>query len=263
MKISITKTALQDAINAAMRLAPPISANVTLESDGKRLMLHSASEVNRCSLVVPCQVEGKARFAINLITLKEATKGRDEMEIVFDKTLCKISSKGFKIELPTFDALEIEAEKDTEKASVFKITSDQATWLSEALHAVALQPLKLVSKYMPLYIKLTDKGVFLTCYDDLHLAFVSSKEITGDMEVTLPIDVIAVVLDTFSASGFTMSVSSSSLEVSNKLARVSMSLPETSEGIQGSDVYDKSREILKAKGTEIISSRTRSATSGT
>ncbi len=253
MKITIESSALQEAIRVAGRLAPPLTGNVTFESDGKKAFLHSASEVNRCSINMPCNVEGKAiTFAIGLNALKDATKGRKTLEIVFDKTMCKIKSGSYSCELPTVDALEMETSKEAVKGTAIKVTADQATWLKSALSTVALKPTALLSFFMPVFIKLTAKGAFVTCYDSLHLAFINSKEITGEMELTLPIDMMMAVLDTFNGSDFKLEVTQSTLYVANKLVKVSLSLPQEEEGIKGPDVLEKSREVSKINGKEIV-----------
>lgn len=254
MKITIESSALQEAIRVAGRLAPPLTGNVTFESDGKKAFLHSASEVNRCSINMPCDVEGRATtFAIGLNALKDATKGRKTLEIVFDKTMCKIKSGNYACELPTVDALEIEATKEQAKTTQIKVTADQAVWLKSALTTVALKPTALLSFFMPVFIKLTSKGAFVTCYDSLHLAFMNSKEITGDMELTLPIDMMLAVLDTFNGAPFTLEVTQSTLYVSNKLVKVSLSLPQEEDGgIKGADVLEKAREVSKIDGSEIV-----------
>lgn len=258
MKIKITQDVLQEAIRVISRLAPPITGNVTIESTGKKLFMHSSSELNRCSINLPCDVEGKpCVFALDILVLKDATKGRKEMEILFDKTMCKISAGAFKIDLPTVDALERETEKEEDTKAKFSVTAEQASGLKSALNTVALKPTALISTYMPVYIKLGPKGAFITCYDNNHLAFMNTKDLQGDMEVGLPFDVMSSVLDTFDKAAFTLSLGSSSLNVANKLVKVSLSLPQEEDGaLKGSDVLAKAKEVSKIDGKEVIVSKT-------
>lgn len=257
MKLTLDNAVLQEAIRIVTRLAPPITGNVAIESNGKKLYLHSASELNRCSINLPCELEGKpALFAIDVATLRDATKGRKEMNILFEKTVLKISSGNFKVELPTSDALERESEKVDDDSTEYSITQEQATWLRSAIGVVALRPAELITSYMPLYIKLHSKGVFVSCFDSLHLAYLSSKEITGDMEVAMPLDVMSAVLDTFDKTAFKLSLSQSALTVKNKLVNVSLSLPSDDKApITGPEVVEKAKEISKVDGNEVVVAR--------
>lgn len=228
MKLQLDNNSLQEAIRVITRLAPPTEAtgNVVLRSNGKKVFLVSNSDTARCEVQVPAEVEGKPRtFAVGLNALRDATKGRDKLEIVYDKTLCKVRSGKYVCELPTTDAMEIEEPTD-EKRESLEIDADQAQWLKEALRTVGLKPTPLISVFMPVAIKLTKKGAFVACYDSNHMAFTNSSEITGSMDLRIPIDIFSAVLETFALSKFTLETSPSNLYVSNKLVKVSMSLPQ-------------------------------------
>ena len=252
MKLKLTSALLHSAIKTASTLAPPRDENVSLESDGSKLFLHSASDVARCTINIPCEVSGKNIFGISLATLRDATKGRDALHLVFEQSVLKVKAKGYDADLPTTDALQLDALDPLKDKVILKLTADQASWLKQAVQAVSLKPTVVLTSYMPVSIKLTDKGAFVACYDDSHMAFINSKEITGDIDVTLPLDTFNSVLSVFSTAAFKLEVSFASLIVSNKLSSVNLNLPEVPKGTPtAAEVLMKAKEALKMDGSTL------------
>ena len=255
MNASIDTDILQEAIRVTLRLSPPITGNVTLHSDGASLRLHSAAELSRCSVLLPCTVSGKALFAIPTDSLASASKGHSALEMVYDKTMLNLKGGRYKASLTTVDALQVEESDSAEEAKgqQWKLTVDQLQWLKEAVSAVALKPTQNITTFMPVSVKLTSKSAFVSCYDNQHMAFTTSKEVTGDLDVTLPIETLTAVLDTFNKLACIMIVTPSALVVRNKLVNVSLALPEvTNEASLSPDlVREKAREAARADGLAI------------
>jgi hypothetical protein len=257
MQATIDSAILQEALRVALRLSPPISGNVTLASDGAKLFLHSAGELSRCSILLPCEVKGKSFFAIGTEALRDATKGHQELSMVYDKTMLNIKSGRYSASLTTVDAIAMEEEKE-EKGDSWKLTVEQAQWLKSAVQQVALKPTANITAFMPVSVKLSDKGAFVACYDNQHMAFINDKEIKGELDVTLPIETLNAVLDTFNKTAFKMTVTPAALLVKNKIVDVTLSLPATEDDAQiGTDaVIGKAREALKADGKQIEVAKT-------
>ncbi len=253
MQFTVENEHIQEALKVIQRLAPPVSGNITLQSDGKKLHLLSNSETSRCEINVPADVEGKAgMFALALTTFRDATKGRKKLEVIYSKTLCKISSGAYKCELATVDAMEMENQNEDKVGKAIKLTSDQSQWLRQAVATVALKPTALLATFMPVAIRLTDKGAFVACYDGNHMAFVSSNEISGQMETCLPLDILTNVLETFGKSVFKIETSKANLYVSNSLVKVVLSLPQEDENdLKVADVLKGAKMSKETKGQEI------------
>lgn len=252
MNFKIDASVIQEALRVIARLAPPDSGQVTVQSTGKKIYMHSANETSRCSVNVPAEVEGKpATFAIPLTALRDATKGRKSLEVEYSKTMCKIRSGNYKVELTTVDALEVEdtkAEGDKSE-TVVEFSSEQSSWLKQACAVVALKPTALLSTTMPLAIKLSEKGAFVACYDVNHMAFLNSTEATGDMEFTLPLDVMMSVLDAFGGSPFKMELDQAMVKLGNKLVKVWLSLPQDEANqLSIGDVLNTAKSVKKAEG---------------
>lgn len=251
MQIVIENSVIQEALRVVTKLAPPVSGNVTITSDGKKIFMHSNSEVSRCSVNMPAEVSGKAaNFAIALTTLRDATKGRSKLVISYDKTLCKVKSGNYTGDLATVDAVDMEQETE-EKGEAMQLTGEQATWLRSAVSTVALKPTALLASFMPVSIKLTSKGAFVACYDSNHMAYINSSEITGDMQLRLPLDTLSNVLDAFNNGPCKLQLSKANLYVSNKLVKVVLALPQEDEAdIKIEDIINLAKGSKEAKGAE-------------
>jgi len=251
MQITTTTDSLQEAIRIVTRLAPPVSGNVAINSDGKKFIITSNSETSSCSVILPGEVEGKANtFAVGIQSIRDATKGRKELVISYDKTLCKIKSGNYRCDLPTVDAMQIEEDTDAKEKKI-KVSSEQAVWLRQMVSTVGLKPTTLVAAFMPLSVKFTKKGAFIACYDINHMSFVHSKELVGDMEVSLPLDMFASVLDAFKGE-FKMELSRANLHVSSKTVKVVMALPQVEENaLQLQEVIDVVKGLKDSKSVDL------------
>jgi Zn-dependent metalloprotease len=84
------------------------------------------------------------------------------------------------------------------------------------------------------------------------MAFINSGDITGEMEIKVPLDVITAVLDAFNKNAFKLELSESSLYVSNALVNVVLSLPQKEEQeLQIEEVIEAAKLAKTSKGQEI------------
>ncbi len=255
MQLTIENDALQEALKIISRLAAPVSGAIMIESDGKKCWLKSVADISRCTINVPAAVEGKPhKFNVNLQSFMAATKGRKTLTIEYAKTMCKIASGSYRIELATEDAMELDYD-DEEIESTVSIESEQAQWLKSALTVIGLKPTLLLASFMPVVIKLTDKGAFVCCYDKNHMAYIKSEDMTGDMELMLPQDMLAAVLDVFYMGKFKIKLSRSSVYVSNRLVQIVMSRPEPEEDALTIDEILMGVKASKAKGVQLVADK--------
>ena len=252
MNFTTESAAIQEALRIIGRLATPESGNVTISSNGKKIHIQASSETARCSVNIPATVEGKpGQFAVGLNALRDATKGRSSLAIEFSKAMCKIKSGSYRCELATVDTLEVENAEE-EKGTKIEFTSDQAQWIKSAVATVSLKPTALLSTFMPLGLKLSKKGAFVSCFDVNHMAFMRSEEMKGDMEFKLPLDTLVAVLDAFGANAFDLELGQSSVKVGNKLVKVVLSLPQEEENeLTLKDVIDMAKASREAKGVSL------------
>lgn len=259
MKAQVQTESLNNALNTITRLVPPVSGNVTLETkDGKTLTILAQGDASECVVIVSCdslKAKKDVLFSVPLDGLRTAVRGRKEVELEFDKQVLSIRSGSFTANLNTIDAISmesIEEEGEKEKPKKWKMEGEQSAWLAKATKQVALQANSLTGDYMPLSIRLDSKRAFVTCYDKHHFAFLQSKEINGDLDLTLPIETVQGILDVFQGANFTIEMVSKRITVRNKIIRVTLAVPEVEEGsLTIDDVIAVSKEATKMKGIDI------------
>lgn len=256
MQFKTESAALVEGLRVIKRLAPPTNGTVTLVSDGRKVQMRSQGEINQCELIIPGQVKNEGEFAITIESFEQAIRGRSDLRLIYKNMVLTVKSTNYVAELPTSEAVEMET-ATLEKAKKIKIDGEQAAWLKTAVAAATLKATTLVSMFMPIGVRLTKKGAFVSCFDATHMSWISSKEISGDAEFTVPVDLLAGVLDAFGKQSFVLRVSSDAIEVSNKLCRVRLNLPEIDEqsGPTLPMVIDKAKEIAKAKGSNLVLSK--------
>lgn len=251
MNIQIDSDAIHNALRVVSRLAPPVSGSVTLEAAGDKLWMHSASDLSRARVLLPCEVKGKAFFAVAIDQLGSATKGHKALECSYDKSMFKIKQGSYTAELATVDAIPLE-ESESEKGTTWKVSAEQAAWLKSAVASVAIKPTAAMVSNMPVVIKITKKAAFVACYDNFHMAFLNDKEVQGDLDLELPLETLQAVLDVVHVGSFKMHVSKSTLTISNTLLKVNLSLPDSEGEVSGEAVIEKAREAIKIDGSEIV-----------
>jgi hypothetical protein len=248
MLATIDSDLIQEAIRVALRLSPPITGNFTFEVKGAKLYLHSLAELSRCTILIPGEIKGKGLFAIPSEALRDATKGRATVELMYDKTLLHVKSGRYLVKLTTVDAIEPE-EEDKLDGDVWQVTAPQMQWLKSAVTNVGLKPTQNLTQFMPVSVILSSKNAFVSCYDGNHMMFETSKEIIGKLDVTLPIETLTAVLDVFNKVEAKLTVTSSALHVRNPMVDVVLALPATEEeSVSATEVREKAREALKADG---------------
>lgn len=251
MRFQLDSDIVNEAIRVALRLSPPITGNFTFEISDNQIYLHSVDSLSRCSILIPAPVDGEdTTFAIPAVALKDAISGRKELTFEFDGSLLTIKSSRYRVQLTTLDAIAVEREDTTGKP--WTVSIEQLTWLKNAVAAVYLKPTQNITSFMPVSVQLSGKSAFVACADANHMMFTRTKEITGDMEFTLPIDTLTAVLDTFNKVQCKMLLTGSALHVKNKLVDVSLALPAPDDDLIGIDMLrEKAQESLKVDAHSI------------
>lgn len=250
MHFTTDAAAISNSLRVIRRLCVPTDGCVTLRSDGKKLTVSSVNEINQCEIVIPGDVKGEAEFAVQLDSLDQVAKGRGDLELSLKNTILSLKSKGYAAQLATNDPNQLD-DSALPDAKKIKISSDHAAWLQHAVSACSLKYSSVADKFMPIGVSF-GKHAFVSCFDDSHMSFISSKEIQGDAEFVVPLDLLSGVLDAFGKQSFILNISSVAVEVSNKLCKVRLNLPELDEqGPSLSMVQAKAKEIKKVNGTEM------------
>jgi hypothetical protein len=136
-------------------------------------------------------------------------------------------------------------------ATEWKLTPQQNTWLNNACNITSLAVVDDLSPFMPTTIKLTDKGAFVVCYDANRMSFIRSKKITGNLDITLPSQLLTSVFSAFQGLTYKLLVTSQSLIVQSELMSIRMALPTIQSTIDISQLLSLANHVLKAETKDI------------
>lgn len=248
MHIQAESDAIQRALEIITKTAPPLEGEVTFRSKKGRLTVQSVADLSRATVLVPCKVDGDGEFAILMQTLRDATKGRKAIDLKYVEGMLTVKSGAYKAELATMDVIPPD-EPPSDKTKDWELTAEQATWLRQALKDVTLKPTSILSSWMPVGIKLSDKGGFVCCFDNQHMSWISSRSLVGDFEAVLPLDTVKSVVDVFHATNFTLQQGKSYIKVKNKMASVILAVPNNDDIQTLESVRAKIKEAMSIGAT--------------
>ena len=246
MKISLELDAIKTALDTITKLAPPTSGNINLVGAKGKLKVTSISDTSNIQVTVPCDLEGEGEFAVSMQSFRDAISGRAKLDLNYLNSVLHVKSGAYKAELATVDVIPFDA-VEFETLKEWVVTPTQAQWLKSALRQVALKPTSIISQWMPAGIKIGAKSSFVACYDTQHMSWTNTKEITGDLEIVLPIDVVTSIVDVFNATNFKIIQGANTIQIVSKLINVRLSIPSTDDLPTLSQVMGKIKEIGTAK----------------
>lgn len=248
MQIQIEAQAVQQALDIITKMAPPLEGEVTFRAKKGRLTAMSVADLSRCTVLVPCKIEGEGEFAVTVQSLRDATKGRTALELKYVEGTLTVKSGSYKALLATLDVIPPD-EVVAEETRDWKISGEQAAWLRDVVKEVGLKPTSILSSWMPLGVKLSSGGGFVACYDAQHMSWVNDKSLTGDFEFVLPLELVRSILDVFHASSFTMMQGKGSIKVKNATTSVQLSVPSTEDMPSLEQVRAKIKEAMAEAAT--------------
>lgn len=260
MKVKTSATIILNQLRVLTKLVPPSTGNVTIQVKKNNLYLYSMNDLATYESIVPCDsVEGEdCMLGISVDAFRTALSKRKEVELAYVNTMLVVTEGAYHAELATTDAVENTEllNQGDEKPKTWKLTAEQGKWIKAAVSEVNLKAVEALLPFMPLTIKVTDKGAFVVCYDSSHMSFIRSNDITGDLHVTMPCDLLANVFDAFSGNSFRMDVTESTLIVKSKLLKVALSLPLSDAYLDVSELLQVAGSSLKEKGSILKMNRT-------
>lgn len=252
MFIKAEGEAIQLAIKTVSKLAPPSEGSVVIRLKKKQAHILSHSELNSCTVLVPASVEGDGEFAISLESLREATRGRANVELTYKNTLLYVKSGSYLAELATSDVLDQDEQAKAEEPPIV-IGAEQAAWLRTAVQDVSIRATALINAYMPIGLHLTEKGAFIACFDNNRMSFLKEKTIKGDANFVVPIETLQAVLECVGHSEFNLIVTDSFAEIVTETVQARLSLPTIEDNSVSLDTVEgKAKEIVKIAADTIV-----------
>lgn len=256
MKVKTSASLVLNQLKVLTKLVPPSSGNITLQVKKNNLYLYSMNDLATYESIVPCDsVEGdEVMFGVPLDAFKTLLSKRKEIEIAYVNTMCVVKEGSYHAELATTDAVEnqdLTKDNEGEKPQTWKLTVEQSKWIKAAVSEVNLKVVETLLPFMPVTIKITEKGGFVVCYDSAHMCFIRSKDVSGDLYVTMPCDLLQSVFDAFSGNTFRMDVTESTLVLKSKLLKICLSLPLSDAYMDVQELLSVANSSVKEKGSLI------------
>jgi hypothetical protein len=252
MKIATHGESLAKALDAVIKLAPPTSGNVTLGGYGKKVKIQSAADTSYVVSTVPGDVFAEGETAVPLQGLKDAIKGHGDCKIAMANSALRIKADSYEANLSTVDPLPIEASTDKGDTQTCNISPDHGAWLLEAARAVNLKPTPLLNAFMPIAVVIGKAGTTVACYDNNHMAWRKTKEVTGSFEAVLPATTLIAILEVMAGLPFKMAVAANNVVITSKLHEINLSLPNVTEGMPAiAEVLEMTKSAASAKA-EVI-----------
>ena len=257
MRIVTDAGMLLKQLGVLTKLVPSNSGNVSISCDGTNLKLFSLNELGNFQSIVPCDVvEGSAEFAVAIEPFKTVLRGHSKVELDYQNTMLSINERQYHAELTTTDAVEAISYRNMDQqkteGTVWKVTAEQGKWLKNTVDEVNLKVVEALSPFMPVTVKVTDKGAFVACYDNNHMAFIRTNEVQGNLDFTMPVSTLSNVLSAFYGSNYSINVGSQTLQIKSKLLKVGLNLPSADSYLPVSDLLDLANKTLKAKQQQIV-----------
>lgn len=258
MKFTTDASQITRALSVITKVASPNGGVILFKISGKRFEVITENSTNMCSFKLPVKFEGgkiKDRvFTVGSESIKSSLRGHQEVEITLTDDQMIIKDGRYKAELSISDAESISVLPEGYEAdSARTLSNDVVTWLINSANQVALRPTLALTPFMPLGIKITDKGAFIACYDQNHMAFTSTKKVKGSLEATLPLDTFLTGVDAVSKTEFKIDITETSIIVFNKQVTAAMSLPQVDSelAIPLDSVMEKAEQVPHSVGVDL------------
>ena len=261
MIVSIDTELLEAAIRTVVKVTSAGGANSIAHFkliDG----MFQSSATNKgtgVAINIPCKVKEKSKhsgFAVDPASLLAAIANRKNIQLEIGGSTVKVVSNKYKAELVTTTA-EAEAilPKDIREGSdTMKLPSALVEFIRENLAHIELKPILETYSYMPVAVRVTEKGAFLACYDNWHMAFVTNKKVTGNLKFCLPVSSLNLLTKEFRGKSYKMIATESTLYAFNDSFELALTLPQqdTQNVIPPEEAFNLAMQIRKEKGINVL-----------
>lgn len=261
MIVSIDTELLEAAVKTVAKVASLASANslAHFKIEGSFLEIAATNKGTGVALRVPCKVKTNSKhnmFNVDPYSLLAAVANRKSIILELGISTVKISADRYKAELVTTTAdAEAILPKDVKNGpDSVKISQEIIEFIRGNLDQIDLKPIFEMDSYMPVAVRVTDKGAFMTCYDNWHMAFVLDKKVTGKINFCLPSNSLNLLVKEFRGKSYRMIATDSVLYAYNDLFELALTLPQQDSQniIPPEEAYNLAMVIRREKGINVM-----------
>lgn len=209
---------------------------------------------NSCLMSCPCNIVEKSKhrtFTVGANNLLDALSKRKEVQLEIEDSALKVSSSRYAAELlvqPFEEVVVVPEEIKTSKDGI-KLSDKFLEAIRTNLSKIELKPLMALYDYLPFGIKATKEGTFISCFDPFQSAFYYDKELKGDLEFTLPVNVFSVLAKEFKGQNYKLVVSDTSIYAFNDSFELAIARPQTEgQQITITDMLELFQSLKEQKG---------------
>lgn len=229
MKIKIDSDLLSSAVKAMVRLVQ--AQTLAIEVKGTLVNITGTGNGNSCLFTVPCETtekKGTSAFSIDTNALLGAVSKRKVLELTIEESSVEVKSGRYKASLMVHQHEKIAVVPEEVRADKggLKLKDKFLKRLREVLPKIELKPLLAMYDYVPLGVKATKEGTFVACFDDFQSAFMADKELTGNVEFTLPSNVFSMIAREIKDQDYVMAVTDTAIYAFNDMFELALARPQ-------------------------------------
>ncbi len=209
------------------------------------------------AIYVPCEVEKKSdhrRFSLEPGSFLAAVTGRKNLKLEITGSTLKVRSDTYTAELVTTSADQDPILPDEIKnGKAMKLPNTLVEFIRNKLSDIELKPILDAYNFMPVAVRVTDSGALMACYDNWHMAFTYSKEVTGDLTFCLPASSLSLLTKEFRGKSVRMNLTETTLYAFNDTFELALSLPQqdSQNTIAPENAFALADTIRKQKGISV------------
>jgi hypothetical protein len=222
------------------------------------LQISASNKGTGVALYIPCSAKVKeAEFSLEHAKLQAALSGKKSVEIEVGAGSIKLKSTRQAAELVTVTAdkekILPKGLKEGEAKGTLKIPGELISFIRENISEIELKPILETYSYMPIAVRCSDKGTIIVCYDNWHMAFATTKKITGKVEFSLPASALSLLAKEFSGRTYKMSITDSTLYAYNDSFEVKLPLPQQDSQniIPAENAFELAMGLRKTEGVKV------------
>jgi hypothetical protein len=261
MLVSLDKDILDSAVKSVVKIAGAGEAGlIFFKVMGPNLMrVSSVNKGNGVAIYFPCKVEKKSdnkKFAIEPQPILSAISNRKNVQLRLDESMVTVLAKGHKAELVTTaaDAERVLPEEIKNGDNSMKIPHELIEFIRMNIDAIELKPTLETYSYMPVAVKVTEKGTIMVCYDNWHMAYVTTKKITGDIQFCLPVNSLSLLAKEFRGKSYKVNLTESALYAYNDSFELALPLPQQDAQniIPADQAFELAKTIRQQEGVTVL-----------
>lgn len=261
MIVAIDTELLESAIKTVVKVTGVSAASSVahFKLTENFLQVSASNKGTGVAINVTCKIKEKSKhttFSVDPNSFLLAISGRKNIQLEINSSTVKITSNKYKAELVTTTAESepILSKEIKEGGDTVKLSPQLVEFIRDNLSQIELKPILETYSYMPVAIRVTDKGAFLSCYDNWHMAFVTNKKVTGKLNLCLPISSLTLLTKEFHGKSYRMIATESTLYAFNDSFELALTLPQqdTQNIIPPEDAFNLAMQIRKEKGIEVL-----------